>query len=93
MAQLRLRHCCNYCASLARAAWHVRMTLTSPGRECISGAGCVARMGSTTVWEGLHCGLTLCGAGRGSRYVLMALGIDPLKNEVDEEVIALGLDS
>ena len=41
----------------------------------------------------LQRGLTLCGAGRGSRYVLMALGIDPLKNEVDEEVIALGLDS
>ena len=69
------------------------MTLTSPGRECIPGAGCAAGTGSAAAWEGLQRNLTLCGAGRGSRYVLMALGIDPLKNEVDEEVIALGLDS
>ena len=41
----------------------------------------------------LQCGLTLCRAGRGSRYVLMALGIDPLKNEANDVAMALGLDS
>lgn len=93
MAQLRLRHCCNYCASLARAARHVRIRLTSPGRECIPGAGCVVGMGSAAAWEGLQCNLTLCGVCSGSQYLLMRLGNYPLKNEVDEEVIALGLDS
>lgn len=68
MAQLRLRHYCNYCASLARAKLR--------GRH--GGA--------------LQCALTLCGAGRVSRYVLMALGIDPLKNEANDVAMALGLD-
>ena len=66
MAQLRLRHCCNYCASLARAA-----------RQA---------WGSPAVWP------DLVQAGRGSRYVLMALGIDPLKNEANDVAMALGLD-
>lgn len=88
MAQLRLRHCCNYWASLARAARHVRIRLTSPGRECIPGAGCAAGMGGA-----LQCGLTLCCTGKGSQYALMALGIDPLKNEANDVAMALGLDS
>lgn len=41
----------------------------------------------------LQCGLTLCCTGKGSQYALMALGIDPLKNEANDVAMALGLDS
>lgn len=76
MAQLRLRHYCNYCASLARAKLR--------GRH----GGALRRYGGA-----LQCGLTLCCTGEGSQDVLMALGIDPLKNEANDVAMALGLDS
>ena len=41
----------------------------------------------------LQCGVTLCCTGKGSQYALMALGIDPLKNEANDVAMALGLDS
>ena len=82
MAQLRLRHCCNYWASLAQAKLRGKH-----GGALRRYGGALRRYGGA-----LQCALTLCGDGSGSRYVLMALGIDPLKNEANDVAMALGLD-
>ena len=82
MAQLRLRHYCNYCASLARAKLRGRH-----GGALRRYGGALRRYGGA-----LQCGLTLCCTGEGSQDVLMVLGIDPLKNEANDVAMALGLD-